>query len=633
MPLPGRLLASGRDIPMAAQDVNRGGVWTRGRPAFCDRSSHARVPPMLLSLVHLALATSPYDTLLGTAVTTAADEYAIGAGYIESTLWLSGRWEDAAQQARVERMTRRLTAASDRPDLIVNVVLLDDLEVNAAALPGGFLLINRGLLTLLDDDQLAFVIGHELSHVILRHGASTMNIKVASNSVLELQAARIGADRVAAESRAEDLYLMIAGHSRQLELEADLYGLLYSVRAGYPSAASVSALEAVDASVGGNVPEERRPWMSHPLTVDRVDQLQRGFAGIERVRDEFDAGLAYAAFGQYDQAVASFQQFLTLFPHSAGAWSNLAAAWLFQDPIDPAGWVDVLPMHPVSGVRIRGDAALKRERARDALARALQIDGADPTALTLAGVLARREGRLVEAQALLDRAEKAMPGSAAMMNNVGNVQADAGYGAVAMKWWTAAVAADPLQVEAQVNLARAYTRDPKGKKKAIAAWEALLDHPKWGAEASQQLDALGVRGPGPGGAAVATRTPGVVLDGRVFGLPLPLADAVAALGRPAPGEEAGENGFCVRGWEEHGLEALVSHDQVLAWFVQGDSTLTLPAGVGLGSTTEQVIAALGEPETRVSYGSVTRLGWETQGVAVRMVDGMVWQFSVQVPVR
>lgn len=588
---------------------------------------------MLLSLLGLAFATTPYDSLLGTTATSAADEYAMGKEYIDSSLWLVGEWKNPAQQRRVDTIVRRLVAASDRPDLIVNAVLLDTVEVNAAALPGGFLMVNRGLLEMLDDDQLAFVLGHEISHVILRHNASTMNLKVAGTAVEELQASRMSQDRATAQARVEDLYLVMASHSRQLELEADLYGLLYSVRAGYPSGAAMSALQEVDAAVGGDVPEERRPWMSHPLTEERVDQLHRGFDGILRVREQFEAGLVLIAEGHHAEAVASFEQFLSIFPHSSAGWANLGAAWMLQEAPAATGVVDVIPVHADAGVTVRGDLARGREHARDALLHALQLEPTDTVTLTALGALARREGKLPEARQILEKVLVQTPGSAAALTNLGNVAADEGKPDEALARWKEARLADPRQPEPAVNLGRVLAKDPKAKKEAIAVWEELTTDPRFGSEAVRALEALGAREKAP--------VVGGILGARVSVLfresELPAAaepDAlISLLGPPSVPEPTDPPPFRLMSWPDLGIRAVMCHERLCAWHLRAPSAAGLSGGIALGDAPKEAIAAWGEPTTRRTFGTATVLTWDAVGVRLLATNDVIEELALETALR
>src|SRR5262249_47219403 len=99
--------------------------------------------------------------------------------------------DNAAIQDYVKTVAQRLARNSD---LLVplKVVVLDSKEVNAFALPGGFLFIQRGLLEAADDEsELAGVLGHEMSHIALRHGYKLM--KKAMISSIFYQAAQVAA--------------------------------------------------------------------------------------------------------------------------------------------------------------------------------------------------------------------------------------------------------------------------------------------------------------------------------------------------------------------------------------------------------------------------------------------------------
>lgn len=574
---------------------------------------------MFLLLLGTAHALTPYDSLLGTDATSAADEYAIGNEYIATQLWYARAWKDPTAQARVERIVRRVVAASDRPDFVVNVTLLDTPEVNAAALPGGFLLVNRGLIEMMTDDELAFVLGHEVAHAILRHGASALRVKEATATVAALKAARVAEDRATAQARAEDLYMMVAAHSRQLELDADLYGLVYAVRAGYPSGAADTALKKVSEALGEVTLESERAWASHPLTADRIVQLEKGRQGMEKVIGEFDAGLGFIDAGRPGQAVTSFQQFLSLFPQSEAGWTNLAAAWMLQDPVPATGPVDVVPLHRQSGVKMRGDVVLQ-ERVADALGHALQIDPNDPVALALSGALARRQGKLPEARALLERGLVASPKDAALLTNLGNVAADEGKAAEATERWTAARAADPGRPEAQVNLARALEAANK-KKEAVAAWEVLLPDRVWGLTARARMEALGTKPPAP---SVPPPAPGmrtVLVDGKALSVGMDVEALRGLLGKEDQVHGAPEESFRFLVWTGPGVKVLEVSGRVEAWLLRPPTTAAPGEGLAFGQSEEQLAAALGKPEYRYAIGSRVSMAWYSKGVSVTLLDG------------
>jgi len=583
---------------------------------------------MFILLLGIARALTPYDSLLDTQATSPADEYAIGKEYVTSQLWFGAEWKNPTEQARVERITRRVIAASDRPDFIVNVVLLDDARVNAAALPGGFLLINRGLVTMMTDDELAFVLGHELAHALLRHGASQLRVKEATASVAALSAARAGNDPAAARARADELYLMVAAHSRELELDADLYGLVYATRAGYAGAAADTALQKVAASLGELVGAQDRAWASHPLTADRIAELTKGRTGMEKVAAEFDAGLTFLDQGRPSQAVTSFQQFLALFPQSQAGWSNLAAAWMLHEPPPATGVVDVVPLHRQSGVRVRGDA-VRLERAADALGHALRLDPADPVALALAGALARQQGKLPEARAFLERGLARAPADPALLTNLGNVLYDEKKPAEAIARWIAARDADPTRPEPRVNLARAHEERKEGKE-AIAAWQGLVDDRTWGATARERLAVLG----SPPGAPAVVVPPGaltITVNGQRLPLGMSLAELLAALGPPDSRTLSPDQATETLFWTKTGVKALVTSERVAAWLLRQPTTALPGEGMAFGQGEEDLTARLGPADVRFVIGGRTTLVWWAKGLTAVLLDGELRDVTLYKP--
>ncbi|MEZ5403950.1 MAG: M48 family metalloprotease [Bryobacteraceae bacterium] len=128
----------------------------------------------------------------------------------------------------------------------VKVTLLDSPEVNAFALPGGFLFINRGLLEAVESDsQLAGVIAHEISHAAARHGHRLM--RRATIASIFYQAAQVAALVFTGGAGIGTYYAMqygfyglglvlsldLLGVSRDFELEADQLGIQYAWNAGY----------------------------------------------------------------------------------------------------------------------------------------------------------------------------------------------------------------------------------------------------------------------------------------------------------------------------------------------------------------------------------------------------------------
>jgi len=156
-------------------------------------------------------------------------------------------------------------------------VVLNNDTPNAWALPGGKIAVNRGLLTLLDDEaQLAAVLGHEIIHAAAEHSANQM----AKAQMLNVGVMAVGV----AASRNENALLVGAGaalgakayqahYGRSQELEADEYGIDIMIKAGYePKAAVEIQQKFLELSKGQTINVIANLFASHPPSQERVDK-------------------------------------------------------------------------------------------------------------------------------------------------------------------------------------------------------------------------------------------------------------------------------------------------------------------------------------------------------------------------
>lgn len=183
-------------------------------------------------------------------------------------------------QMLVEEIGQRLVKAipSDYPDngFKYRFVIIDTPEVNAFALPGGFIAVNRGMISLCNNgDELAAVMAHEVSHVVLRHGTakltkqSKFSFTFAQLGVMVLGAMGTGGQAGAAGGIiALNIYQL--KYDRQYEKQADILGSRILVRAGYGAYNMESVMRHLQALPGtGGI-----SWLqSHPNPERRVEYL------------------------------------------------------------------------------------------------------------------------------------------------------------------------------------------------------------------------------------------------------------------------------------------------------------------------------------------------------------------------
>jgi len=162
------------------------------------------------------------------------------------------------------------------------VVVFDDDSANAFALPGGKIGVHLGLLNVAkNQSQLATVMGHEVAHVLSRHGSE----RVSQSMGLEM--AMIATDAITKDkmknSRNQQMLMSALGlgaqfgvllpFSRTHESEADLFGLDLMARAGFDPKQSVYLWQNMDAASGGQRPPE---FMStHPDPAKRIEKLSK----------------------------------------------------------------------------------------------------------------------------------------------------------------------------------------------------------------------------------------------------------------------------------------------------------------------------------------------------------------------
>lgn len=199
-----------------------------------------------------------------------------------------GRSSNAAGQAVVERVGQRLVAAipmaydnihsiSDIPHHFTFTLLDDDNTVNAFALPGGPTFITDALFDQLTEGQVAGVMGHEIGHVIHRHGIQRM----AKQNLLQgiAGAATVGAgDASAGQATAMVGNFLQMKYGRDQELQSDREGVLLMAHAGYDPRSMISVMEVLKKASGGHAGPE---WAStHPDPENREQRIREAIAEL-----------------------------------------------------------------------------------------------------------------------------------------------------------------------------------------------------------------------------------------------------------------------------------------------------------------------------------------------------------------
>ena len=186
-----------------------------------------------------------------------------------------GVYDDPALQQYVTDVGMKLAASSQRPNLPWHFAVVDEADINAFALPGGYVYITRGLLAYLNTEaQMAGVLGHEIGHVNARHSAQayTRQVTLLGGAVLTSLLFPKSAPYVA--GGAAGLSIFFPKFDRNQELQADRLGAEYSARVGWSPMGMESVLEVLSRLEAGSSSRGVPNWLStHPPSPDRITRI------------------------------------------------------------------------------------------------------------------------------------------------------------------------------------------------------------------------------------------------------------------------------------------------------------------------------------------------------------------------
>src|SRR4051812_45961403 len=174
---------------------------------------------------------------------------------------------------RLEPQTRVFRADAPGWHWEVNVITSD--QINAFCMPGGKIMVYTGLAKQLKltDDELAVVLGHEMSHALREHSREQVSQQLAAQTAIGVGAVLLGLGQGSADIAGLGYQSFIATRfSRTDENEADRMGLELSARAGYDPRAGVTLWQKMSEASAGSRPPEF--LSSHPTDASRVQTIQ-----------------------------------------------------------------------------------------------------------------------------------------------------------------------------------------------------------------------------------------------------------------------------------------------------------------------------------------------------------------------
>lgn len=236
-------------------------------------------------LVFALVAAASSSTMAAIQLISVQDEIEIGKQAQAEVSQQVPRLGDAATQRYMDNLGRALARRASGAEYPYSFTVANQSDLNAFALPGGPVWINRGILQAAgSESQVAGVVAHEIAHIAQRHAADQLTKATVANGLLGLLGAALGdggagvlATRAVAGLAANGFMLKF---SRDDEREADAEGLRIMQRAGYDPRGMVEFMAVLAAQQQRNPGAVEQFLSTHPAPAARLQELERTVASL-----------------------------------------------------------------------------------------------------------------------------------------------------------------------------------------------------------------------------------------------------------------------------------------------------------------------------------------------------------------
>jgi predicted Zn-dependent protease len=215
-------------------------------------------------------------------------EVSMGKQYAQQVEQSAKLVNDPVVNEYVNRIGQNLVRHSDAK-VPFTIKVIDDDQINAFALPGGFFYVNSGAILAADDEsELAGVMAHEIAHVAARHAMRQMTrANWANFATIPLIFVGGGIGYAAYEAAGIGIPLTFMKFSRGFEAQADYLGTQYLYASGYDPTAMVDFFEKIEATEKKKPGALAKAFASHPQTPDRVGKTQEEISKILPPKPEY----------------------------------------------------------------------------------------------------------------------------------------------------------------------------------------------------------------------------------------------------------------------------------------------------------------------------------------------------------
>ena len=233
---------------------------------------------LVLAIAPLGCETVPYTGRRQLQLVSADEEAQMGVQAYQEIVGKQTLSTDTQANAMVQRVGSRIAAVSGVSAQWEFRVIQDDKQANAFALPGGKVAVYTGILPITRDEAgLAAVVGHEIAHVLARHGGERLSQQMGVQTVTQLLAGMASSNPatvqlVSAALGAGAQVGVLLPYGRAQESEADHVGLILMAKAGYDPRAAAELWKRMAEAARGQRPPEF--LSTHPSEATRIQQIE-----------------------------------------------------------------------------------------------------------------------------------------------------------------------------------------------------------------------------------------------------------------------------------------------------------------------------------------------------------------------
>lgn len=235
---------------------------------------------LIFTLVFPAPAFARYKAKPRWTMMSTADEITLGQQYSAEVPKEQPLVQDAEVNRYIDALGKKLAANAPGAKYPYSFRVVNSNEINAFALPGGPVFVNLGLIQRAQTEaQLAGVIGHEISHVALRHSSNQASKALLTNMGLQVLGGKLGGSGIAGQLAQAGISFGLGSvfmkFSRDAEKEADLVGVGIAYDSGFDPRGAVEFFKILQAQSGSRGGAMERFLSDHPIPVDREQYVAK----------------------------------------------------------------------------------------------------------------------------------------------------------------------------------------------------------------------------------------------------------------------------------------------------------------------------------------------------------------------